>query len=173
MTRRARIVAAALVLALAGCSDVPSGEDTTVTLPTTTTTAAPTTAAPASTTTAAPDTTTTAAPATTTTISYDGIPATVPVPVAGLLTLTGGDRFTDGFLVSGSTGEAVYGWLIESLPSAGWEVTEQSSDPGTRRRGFQATIEFVGRGASGTLELTQRPSGVAVAITMLPRHELP
>jgi glucose/arabinose dehydrogenase len=170
MTSRARIVAAALVLALAGCSDVPSGEDTTATLPTTTTTAAPTTAGPSSST--AATTTTTAPPATTTTLAYDGIPATLPLPVAGILTLTGGDRFTDGFVVAGSTGEAVFGWLVETLPSAGWEVTEQTSDPGTRRRGFQATIEFVGRGASGVLELTQRPSGVAVEITLLPRHDV-
>lgn len=171
MRGRTTAVLAALAVAAAvaaGCSDPPPVDDQAI--PTTATTAAPTTVAPPTTaTTAAPASTTTAAPATTTTVAYQGLPGTVPVPVAGLLTLTGGDTFSDGFLVTGVSGQGVLDWLVGALPSAGWEIVEQVADPGARRR-FQGTVEFTGRGADGLATLSERPDGVAVEVVLSARH---
>lgn len=162
---RGLVVAGALAAAgVTACSEDPAAD---VGLPPTTvaTTPAPTatTSAPTTATTAAPTTATTAPPATTTTVAYAGLPEALPLPVAGVLTLTGGDRYTDGFAITGVSGEGVLAWMVEALPGAGWQVVEQTAEPGERRR-FQGVVEFTGRGADGVASIAVRPDAVTVEV---------
>lgn len=174
MPRRTRAAAVTAVLSLAAlgglaaCSEDPAA-DTGLPATTTATVATTATTAPATTATTAPATTaTTAPPSTATTAVYSGLPTTLPVPVAGLLQLTGGTTFSDGFTVTGVEAVDVLGWVVGQLPEAGWAVTEQVVDEGDRRR-YQATVEFEARGAAGTLLLAQRPDGVTVDFVLTAR----
>lgn len=158
----------------AGWDDDGSGEGD---LPATTTTVlvAPTTALPPTSTegttvtftvTLVPTSSTTAAPATTT-APATGLPASLPMPPADVVTLTGSSSYSTTFEVAGVAPEAVLEWFATELAATGWTVVDRT----TVQAGpaFVAEVVFDGPGAKGTGNVVASGGAVTVVVALRPR----
>lgn len=100
------------------------------------------------------NTTTTKRPpptSTTTTVPEPGLPDSLPIPSASIITLGSGSLIQSGMTIYGVPVADVHTWLLEELAGDGWTVT---ADDGA------LNVAFTGPGASGTATLTEADGSV-------------
>jgi hypothetical protein len=98
---------------------------------------------------------TTTAPAPTTTAVVDGLPASLPFPGPGVVTLSGDSTYATTFEVAGVPAVDVLDWLVGELAAAGWEVVGITA----------GIVSFTGPGAVG-VALVGGDDPVAVAVQL-------
>jgi hypothetical protein len=88
---------------------------------------------------------------TTTTAPETGLPDSLPIPSASIITLGSGSTISSGSSVYGVPLTDVHAWLLDELAAEGWDVT---ADDGA------GMVAFTGPGASGTATLTEGDGSV-------------
>src|SRR3954447_2703257 len=88
---------------------------------------------------------------TTTTAPEQGLPDSLPIPSAEIITLGSGSTISSGVTIYGVPLADVHAWVLQELAGDGWTVT---ADDGA------ANGTFTGPGASGTGVLTESDGNV-------------
>jgi hypothetical protein len=149
MSRPVELVLAAALLTASACGGGASQAASTTSAPTTTERQVPSNS-----------TTTTERPpptSTTTTVPERGLPDSLPIPSASIITHGSGSTISSGVTIYGVPLAEVHTWVLAELAADGWEVT---ADDGA------SNVAFVGPGASGSAVLAETSDAVDARFTL-------
>jgi hypothetical protein len=149
MSRPVELLLVAALLAAGGCGGGASRAASTTSAPTTTERQIPSS-----------NTTTTKPPpptSTTTTMPEPGLPDSLPIPDASIITLGQGSTISSGVSITGVSLAEVRAWMLRELEAAGYTVV---GDDGT------STVAFEGPGTSGTAVVSGGDGEIDLRLTL-------